>query len=349
PPAPASSPRQFFRSNFFAGHIGVTAAEIDQRRRAGRLVSAIGGDVYDLTLYDQGQRIFLAPPNYTPMGSKDFLPASLIQLFTGGSSDVTVDTRRSPQCMFSDYVLLVSSILLMSIIGFKFLAALQLSAIREPEEHEKFVIIQVPCYTEDEDSLRKTIDSVAVLRYDDKRKLLVVIADGMIVGGGNDKPTPQIVLDILGHEQDADSEPESLSFLSIGEGNRQHNMGKVYAGLYECKGHVIPYVVVVKVGKATERSRPGNRGKRDSQMILMRFLHHVHHGTPMNPLELEIYHQIKNVIGVHPTFYEYILMVDADTEVLPDSLNRMVSCMVHDSRIMGLCGETSISNEKSTW
>ena len=48
----------------------------------------------------------------------------------------------------------------------------------------------------------------------------------------------------------------------------------------------------------------------------------------MNPLELEIYHQIKNVIGVNPTFYEYVFMVDADTTVHPLSLNRLVSAYV---------------------
>jgi chitin synthase len=48
----------------------------------------------------------------------------------------------------------------------------------------------------------------------------------------------------------------------------------------------------------------------------------------MNPLELEIYHQIKNVIGVNPTFYEYVFMVDADTTVDPLSLNRLISAYV---------------------
>jgi chitin synthase len=48
----------------------------------------------------------------------------------------------------------------------------------------------------------------------------------------------------------------------------------------------------------------------------------------MNPLELEMYHQIKNVIGVNPTFYEYVLMVDADTTVDPFSINRLVSAYV---------------------
>jgi chitin synthase len=69
----------------------------------------------------------------------------------------------------------------------------------------------------------------------------------------------------------------------------------------------------------------------------------------MAPMELELFHHMKNVIGVSPTFYEFVLMVDADTEVLPDALNRMISLMVDDSKIMGLCGETAISNEKNTW
>jgi Chitin synthase len=48
----------------------------------------------------------------------------------------------------------------------------------------------------------------------------------------------------------------------------------------------------------------------------------------MNPLELEMYHQIKNVIGVNPTFYEYLFMVDADTTVDPYSVNRLISACV---------------------
>lgn len=73
------------------------------------------------------------------------------------------------------------------------------------------------------------------------------------------------------------------------------------------------YMVVVKVGKPTERSKPGNRGKRDSQILLMHYLNRVHFDLPMSPLELEIYHQMRNVIGIDPAFYEYIFTIDADT------------------------------------
>lgn len=258
-----------------------------------------------------------------------------------------IDHRSDFGCVFTNVIMLVASIIIVAIIGIKFLAALRFAPARDPEEHDKFVICQIPCYTEGPDSLSRTLESLAAMKYDDKRKLLLVICDGMIVGSGNDRPTPRIALDILGMDPSVD--PEALMFHSIGDGNKQLNMGKIYSGLYNTQGHTVPYIVLVKVGKQSETSRPGNRGKRDSQMILMKFLSKVHFNQEMNPLELELYHHMKNVIGVNPSFYEYVLMVDADTEVMPESLNRMVSCMIHDSKIMGLCGETLLLNEKDSF
>ncbi|KAI9321060.1 chitin synthase [Dichotomocladium elegans] len=254
-----------------------------------------------------------------------------------------VDEREKLRCTFSNYLLLAFAMIMCFVILVKFLAALQFGGAPTPEEHDKFVICQVPCYTEGEESLKKTIDSLTVMNYNDKRKLLFIISDGMVMGGGNDRPTPRIVLDVLGY--DTKNDPEPLMFKSIGEGSKQLNYGKVYSGLYECEGHVVPYIVVVKVGKASERAKPGNRGKRDSQLICMNFLNKVHFDGEMTPLELEMYHQIKNVIGVNPSFYEYILMVDSDTEVDTNALNHLISTMLHDGRIIGLCGETQLVNE----
>jgi chitin synthase len=171
----------------------------------------------------------------------------------------------------------------------------------------------------------------------------------MIVGGGNDRPTPSIVLDILGVDPKID--PPALPFKSVGEGSAQLNYGKVYSGLYEYEGCVVPYVVVVKVGKPDEagKSKPGNRGKRDSQVLLLDFLNRVHHRTPMSPLHLEMFHQINNIIGVDPELYEYLLMVDADTSVKEDSLNRLVAACANDAKIAGICGETSLENEERSW
>ncbi|TFK47006.1 glycosyltransferase family 2 protein [Heliocybe sulcata] len=258
-----------------------------------------------------------------------------------------MDFRKTARCQVQNYLLLVASIILMASIVLKFLSALQLSPKRNPEMQDKFILCQVPCYTEGEESLRRTIDSLAALNYDDKRKLIFIICDGNIIGSGNDRTTPRIALDILGVDPKVD--PEPLLFKSIGEGSRALNYGKVYSGLYEFEGHVVPYMVIVKVGKPTERSKPGNRGKRDSQILVMQYLNRVHFDSPMSPLELEIYHQMRNVIGIDPAFYEYIFTVDADTTATPDSVNRLIAACADDSSIIGICGETRLENEEGSW
>ncbi|KAJ1916693.1 hypothetical protein H4219_003652 [Mycoemilia scoparia] len=350
-----------------------------------RYWAIVNNDIFDLTIYINsnggGVPYVLTPKddgsNTTNVPGMDFFDKNLIQLFKEkAGSDITsewnslakqhpkmirdhyrcfrsafyagiVDKRKSVRCYVANYLLLAFSVIIVSIIFFKFLASLQLTSRRDPEERENFVILNVPCYTEGEESLKKTIESLTSLKYDDKRKLMFIICDGMIMGSGNDIPTPRIVLNILG--VDPEQDPEPLSFLSLGEGRKQHNMGKVYSGLTEHAGHVVPYMVVVKCGTPDERNRPGNRGKRDSQILLMRFFNKVHFDLPMTPLELEMYHQIKNVIGVDPNLYEFVLMIDADTYVFPDSLIRLVSSMVHDSKTMGICGETQLANAKKSW
>ena len=294
----------YMRYKYRMGFMGYTSKEVQKMYVQGKTIAVYENLVYDLTDYLRYGASESPPFGYSATGgiNTNILDPLVVQLFsTNSGTDITkamnslplsaealqrqktclrnlfiigkADHRNSPQCLFGTYILLAISLVMISVIGFKFIAALHFGSPRAPEDHDKFVICQVPCYTEGEDSLRRTIDSLAQLKYDDKRKLLFIVCDGMIVGSGNDRPTPRIVLDILGADPNLD--PEPLSFLSLGEGSKQHNMAKVYTGLYECAGHVVPYLVLVKVGKPTERSRPGNRGKRDSQMSLMHFLNKV--------------------------------------------------------------------------
>ncbi|KAI9224153.1 chitin synthase-domain-containing protein, partial [Blastocladiella britannica] len=324
----------------------------------------IGDNVYDLAPY----RGALTDPtnDFLPTGVLDFIVANGGTDLSGNSKWMkiwngdsklrkcfnslfivgVVDQRTSPRCMVTNYAILGFSCVLVAVIFVKFLAALQFGSKPLPEALDKFVVLQVPCYTEDEGSLRKTIDSLATSKYDDKRKLLCVICDGNVIGSGNDRPTPRIVLDIFGVDPEVEAEPKP--FFSLGENMKQLNFAKVYSGLYDCEGHLVPYIVIVKCGRPQETSKPGNRGKRDSQMILMRFFNKVYLDKPMSPLELEMFHHIKNVIGVPPEFYELLLQVDADTEIFKDSLTRLVASMVNDQQIMGCCGETRLANEKDT-
>ncbi|KAL9094215.1 MAG: hypothetical protein Q9165_003355 [Trypethelium subeluteriae] len=371
--------QMYLKANYQKGRVGYTPKYVGTLGSKQNYIAILYDRIYDFTTYYQGGRTPKYPAGEDPPSdppNSNFMYQPLVDLFQQRAGqdiskyyealDMTtdlqdammiclnnlfyvgdVDTRSSPRCLFAKYILLAISILLVSVIGFKFFAALQFGKKNIPENLDKFVIATVPAYTEDEESLRRAIDSAARMRYDDKRKLLVIVCDGMIIGQGNDRPTPRIVLDILGVSETVD--PEPLSFESLGEGMKQHNMGKVYSGLYEVQGHIVPFLVVVKIGKPSEVTRPGNRGKRDSQMLLMRFLNRVHYNLPMTPLELEMHHQIRNIIGVNPTFYEFLLQIDADTVVAPDSATRFISAFLHDTRLIGVCGETALTNAKSSF
>ncbi|KXN67520.1 glycosyltransferase family 2 protein, partial [Conidiobolus coronatus NRRL 28638] len=352
----------------------------DMRTDGNRQVGIINDKVYDLTQYFET----VSQPEYRSKNSTikaHFLPDPIEQMFGPNSKqqdpELTriwnnniglndmerrlvmnclnnqfyigkVDKRQTFRCQFTNYLLLSFSVFVLSVTLVKFLAALQLTSKKDPGEGEKFVICQIPCYTENEDSIRASLDSIAELKYDHRRKLMFIITDGMVIGSGCDKSTPDILCEILGIEK-PDFETNCKYFESVGEGKKQHNRGVVYSGLYQSEGSSVPYLLVVKVGRPDERVKPGNRGKRDSQIVLMRFLNRVHYDTPMWPLEIEMYHHIKNVIGVDPKLYEYVLMVDADTRVLSDSLTRLISTMQRDNRIAGLCGETQLENENDSF
>lgn len=196
--------------------------------------------------------------------------------------------------------------------------------------------------------------------YPNSHKTVLVICDGIIKGKGEEFSTPDIVLGMLKDPVVPKDEVEPYSYVAVATGSKRHNMAKVYTGFYDYgdasiipteKQQRVPMMVIVKCGTPQEstQSKPGNRGKRDSQIILMSFLQKVMFDERMTELEYEMFNGLWNVTGIAPDFYEVVLMVDADTKVFPDSLTHMVSAMVKDPEIMGLCGETKIANKTDSW
>jgi chitin synthase len=220
-------------------------------------------------------------------------------------------------------------------------------------------ICLVTAYSESLEGLRTTLDSLATTDYPNSHKLIMVIADGMVKGSGNVLTTPEIVLSMMKELVVDKEDVEAHSYVAIADGHKRHNMAKVYAGFYDyddntvepSKQQRVPIVLVAKCGNPLEISdpKPGNRGKRDSQIVLMAFLQKVMFDERMTTFEYEFFNSIWRVTGVSPDRYELVLCVDADTKVFPDSLTRMTACMVHDEEIMGLCGETKIANKAETW
>ena len=96
---------------------------------------------------------------------------------------------------------------------------------------ELFVVCLVTCYSEGEESMRSTLDSLSQTTYSDHRKLLFVVADGMITGAGEKRSTPDICVSLL----EADprfGNPVPMSYLAVGSGAKRENRAMVYAGHY---------------------------------------------------------------------------------------------------------------------
>jgi chitin synthase len=221
-------------------------------------------------------------------------------------------------------------------------------------------ICLVTAYSEGAEGIRTTIDSIATTDYPNSHKLILVICDGMIKGQGEDLTTPEICLGMMKDHAVLPHEVQAFSYVAVASGSKRHNMAKIYSGFYDYgensriapdKQQRVPMMVIVKCGTPDEarKSKAGNRGKRDSQIILMSFLQKVMFDERMTELEFEMFNGIWKITGISPDFYEIVLMVDADTKVFPDSLTHMISAMVKDPEIMGLCGETKIANKRDSW
>lgn len=217
----------------------------------------------------------------------------------------------------------------------------------------------VTAYSESVEGLRTTLDSIATTDYPNSHKLIMIVCDGLVKGSGNDMTTPEIALSMMKDFVERPEDVQPHSYVSVVSGSKRHNMAKVYAGFYKyddstvevSKQQRVPILVISKCGTPAEANaaKPGNRGKRDSQVILMTFFQRVMFDERMTELEYEIFNSIFKVTGIAPDFYEIMLMVDADTKVFPDSLTHMVAEMVKDPEIMGLCGETKIANKTESW
>lgn len=94
---------------------------------------------------------------------------------------------------------------------------------------ELFAVCLVTCYSEGEDSVRGTVESIAATNYSDRRKLIFIVCDGMITGAGEKLSTPDICVSML----DADprfGNPMPMGYIAVGGGAKRENRAMVYAG-----------------------------------------------------------------------------------------------------------------------
>lgn len=262
----------------------------------------------------------------------------------------SLDVRYNTVCHILDYTYLIFVCAIAGILVIKFLTSLCTLIKQYPKCDAQYLIVIVPCYTESEYAIQKTIHSIYDSEYPDNKKLIFVVADGVIKGKGNNKSTAEIALNIFGRTLDDSN--EEFTYESIGDDTKSFNRAKIYYGWHTNNNHRVPYVVVIKTGTEAEKDNPrrGNRGKRDSQLILYWWLKKVHFKEfdEMTDLEKCINNGVTNTIGIDPLSYKFMMTVDADTFLHEDAIIQMIFRM-KDPRIIALCGETTIANRTESW
>lgn len=210
-----------------------------------------------------------------------------------------------------------------------------------------FTLLFIPCYAEPSEIIKQTFDSLARTNYPDTRKLLFFVCDGLATSRSDGKETSLCILESLGYSSTKD--PQLRSYVSLGQGSRRINYAKVYAGFYESGRNRVPFLMIVKVGSLSESTTtraPGNRGKRDSMLIVLGFLErcmNLSHNR-ITPLEFELFNQCYNLLGIDPRCLKYMLVTDADTQVKDDVVVRLVSRLEADPKLLAVNGHIRPAN-----
>ncbi|KAI5181135.1 chitin synthase [Nematocida sp. AWRm80] len=261
---------------------------------------------------------------------------------------------KSTQCQISDAFLYIGCVTILSIVLVRFFLAVVYSLVSRAQTWNLMrsqvdtmpVILMTACYSEGLSELKSTLDSLCIQEYD--MKLIVVISDGNITGDGNEASTPEILKSMIRPAPEAsgiDNSNSPQQYISIAAGAAKINHAEVHAGTYTARtkqGREITTNIILIL-------KSENRGKRDSQMIIMNFFHRILYKDRLTQLDQDLYRKIRHISGINPDAYGAILMVDADTSVRPGALRIMARTMQNDDSIMGICGETLISNQFGSW
>lgn len=321
--------------------------------------------IYNITNYINKNYEYLDPPLHelvinkknedgTDIYKELYPNNSTIECLESQFYSGVIDTRFSLQCYIINILILISVGIVAAVMILKFLVSIVSLGEKEYTlRNKKYVIINIPCYTEDEESLTKTLRSIASMEYNPSQVFMIIVADGMIKGKGQEKRTPEVLLQILGRS--IGDETKTYIYDSLGIGDKSKNIAKIFSGMYTHKTEEqevkIPYMVIVKIGFGAEALfKPGNRGKRDSQLILFKFLGKVFRKTELNEMESAMKESMLKINGGVPLEkYEFMMTVDSDTRTDPGSLKAMVATMCSNKKVVALCGETRVDNKWDSW
>mmetsp|Transcript_24039 Transcript_24039/g.47974 ORF Transcript_24039/g.47974 Transcript_24039/m.47974 type:complete len:1182 (-) Transcript_24039:184-3729(-) len=300
-------------------------------------------DLHGLIINKRGQD---ATAVYEALYDDDVALSCLDDLFYVG----VLDDKENILCQALNIAMYSVMIIIAAVLGIQCLCSLiylvRMKRTITRDDTRSKVIVMVPCYNEGDKELRKTIDSVMDTSYPDDNKLLLVVADGNIIGKGEKKSTPETLAHILGYRMS----PKDRAYKCKSIGELNENRAKLYYGTYKDCGKELKYLVLVKCGLTSEQgsARAGNRGKRDSQLLISGLLNRFHHGRDLNNLDEAIKNALDS-LQLPLDEIRYLMAIDADTRIDRESISHMTYSMNKNESILALCGETKVDNKAQSW
>ena len=114
--------------------------------------------------------------------------------------------------------------------------------------NDPFIVCLVTCYSEGLDGVQSTLESLSATEYPSSRKLIFIVADGMVTGAGESMSTPDVCVSLLCPDSRFGT-PTPMSYRSVAQGKSAHNMALAYAGHYlnPAGGEPTAMIVVAKL------------------------------------------------------------------------------------------------------
>ena len=226
----------------------------------------------------------------------------------------------------------------------------------------------VPCYSEGVHELGLALDSLTKTHYRADRFCLCFVVDGLVYGKGNNKTTADILRHMLskrGAVRTGDVSAKLTYQSTAEEQEYRANRATVESGWMTLSSRKVPYMIIVKCGMKFEldTEKCGNRGKRDSQLIILDFLRRQNNRAGCfsaevpadslvsyrdspdgEPLDQEIERQMKGHLQLSADAFQYLVFSDADTFTMPDAIPLIADELSRKPRIAAACGEVEVYN-----
>lgn len=214
---------------------------------------------------------------------------------------------------------------------------------KNKDNYSEKVIVHIPLYNEDFNTIKSTIDSVCNLNYNMDNILLLIIVDGIITNSNSDKSTDYVLLgEVLRNNNYVDEYNNKINDNSI---KYKDNRLKIYNGVYQA----INYSVILKIGNLEETNRRGNRGKKDSALIIYETIFYMTENVGeasitsydliIEKLQESVDNKFQSILD-----YNHMMIIDCDTDIETNGLISLCDYLMSNDDCVAVCGQTVVKN-----